>query len=191
MEFYSWRRFRPFANTKKIRAQWVDALMLASSALTSGCTVEQTVMILLSETPEPLRGHLRAQWDQQKPWAAIADKIEQVFAGEELALARAALLLSAETGGRGAGLIDKAATLLRRKMEMRDKLNALTSQGRFSAWVIGLLPFFLLAVFAVIAPDFIQPLFDTAAGRKLLALAVLLIVSGFWLISRLLRFDFE
>ena len=64
-----------------------------------------------------------------------------------------------ETGGNLAEILDKIAATIRERFRFHGKLRALTAEGRASAWVLGVLPFLVTLVLAVINPRYIGVLF--------------------------------
>jgi tight adherence protein B len=57
-------------------------------------------------------------------------------------------------------------------------VKTLTTQGRMSRWVVSLLPVGLLALITLINPEYMAPLYSNAAGRILLLIAAVMVVSG-------------
>ena len=101
---------------------------------------------------------------------------------EQLALVA---IIQRETGGNTAEIIDRAVETLRERAELRRLAATLTAQGRLSRGIVTALPVFLLAIISLINPDYMTPLFQTAAGRIMLVLAGLLIAAGSLAIKRI------
>lgn len=148
-----------------------------AGALRAGLNLEEALRVLLEEAPEPLKSHL-AEKDRAEKWLPLPARLERLFGAPHLSLARAALLLSYEAGGKAGSLIESAAEVLRQKQEMKEKIATLTAQGRLAAWVVGLSPLGLMAAFQFLSPDFLAPLFATRAGLLLLTLVLILLAAG-------------
>ncbi len=174
---------------KKAFAAWPSALFLLAGALRAGLPLPDALGIMASEAPEPLRRRLVARAASAGDWAPIHERIERLFCEADLALPKAILLFSHESGGNMAQLLETCADLMEKKRELAEKAAALTAEGRMSAWVVGASPFTLLLLLAVIAPDFVRPLFALKAGRLLLALVVLLVAAGLYLVARAVRVE--
>ena len=76
----------------------------------------------------------------------------------------AAIRISLETGGNLAESLETLAASLRSKLAIEGKLDALTSQGKLQAWVVGCLPFAIAAVLYQIDRVGMTPMFTTPKG---------------------------
>jgi len=71
---------------------------------------------------------------------------------------------------------------VRDRTRIKLQVSSLSAEGRLSAVVLMILPFGLGAMMAVTNRNYMNPLFTTATGYKLLAVAAaLLTVGGLWL----------
>lgn len=77
--------------------------------------------------------------------------------------------ITQETGGSLAGVLETLAETLQERETLREKVAALTAQGKASGLLLSVLPFVLMGVLAVIAPEMVKPLFFTSTGQMLLA----------------------
>lgn len=168
---------------------WAQALFFLAGGLRAGLSLEESLNILLQEAPEPLRTLLHERLPGESRWLSLDERVNVLFKEEELALARAALTLAHQTGGRVAPLLERCAQTLQTKKEMAERLSALTAQGRASAWIVGATPAALLLLFAVISPDYIQPLLSTSQGHAVMLLAGFLIAMGLFMVRRAVRIE--
>ncbi len=81
------------------------------------------------------------------------------------ASASAALALAHAVGGPAAGPLDALATRLRRRQAVAAEVMALSTQGRWSAWVVVLIPVGTLVLMAVADPATAAALTTTGIGR--------------------------
>lgn len=90
-----------------------------------------------------------------------------------------ALVTAHGLGGGAAAALDGLAASLRDEQAARAEARALSAQARMSAWVVSLAPVGYLAVSALVAPDSLTVLVESAYGRICLVLgAGLLGVAG-------------
>ena len=61
----------------------------------------------------------------------------------------------------------------------------MTAQGRLSRWVVTFLPVGLLLAISGINPTYMRPLFTHTSGRIVLAIGVIMIVSGSLVIKKI------
>jgi len=81
----------------------------------------------------------------------------------------AAVQITQNTGGNLADVIDTLAETLQERQTLRDKVSALTAQGKASGLVLAALPFLLLGALRVIVPALVRPMFTTSMGQAMIA----------------------
>jgi tight adherence protein B len=104
-------------------------------------------------------------------------------------LARAALLICHDAGGKAAALLETSARLLRQKLEMQEKVKTLTAEGRLSAWVVGLSPFGLIAAFQLLSPEYLVPFFSSRSGFLIFFSIVLLVATGLFFVHQVVKVE--
>jgi tight adherence protein B len=97
--------------------------------------------------------------------------------------------LNRQTGGNMAEVLDRVAESVRARAELNRELRTLTAQARGSRWIVTLIPPALLALIYLANPTYLEPLFSTATGHLLLAIAVGMIVAGSLVMSRIIRIE--
>jgi tight adherence protein B len=93
--------------------------------------------------------------------------------------------LHQRTGGNIAEVLDRLAEGVRERSELRRELQALTAQARLSRWVVTALPVALLSLIELIDSSYLRPLFDTAGGNIVLAVAACLLGLGALIMRKL------
>lgn len=99
------------------------------------------------------------------------------------------LSVQQETGGNLAEILGNLSNVIRGRKRLNQKIRAMTSEGRATGWVLGGLPVFQFGAIKVSNPTYLDPLFDTATGNMLLALAICLIVGALWIVSQMIKID--
>ncbi len=103
------------------------------------------------------------------------------------ALAVEGILLQRQYGGDLVRLLGETADLLRMRLELEREVRAVTSQARLSGAVVaGLVPV-SASLLLVTNPTYIDVLFETLPGQILLVVALILQLSGWAVLSRLVR----
>ncbi|ACL57534.1 type II secretion system F family protein [Methylobacterium nodulans] len=95
---------------------------------------------------------------------------------EDLRFFATAVTIQAQTGGNLAEILARLATLLRERARLRQRVRALSAEGRLSALALSLFPFLLAGLITLLNPDYYgsvwgNPLFDlalTVAGGMLI-----------------------
>lgn len=170
---------------------WPTVLLFLSGAIKAGLTLDEALTLLEKEAPESLRNVIRrggSRTDRGRH-DGFSQRVERMLPGPDLALARVALMLSHDVGGQAAPLLDQCAQNLQMKLELSERLKALTAQGKVSAWVVGLTPLGLFAGFVLCGGDYMDPLFHSPKGWMILGLALMLVVTGLFLVHRLVKLE--
>ncbi len=96
-----------------------------------------------------------------------------------------AMNTSLETGGNITEALSNILGTIRKRDEIEREVKTLTSQGVLSGVIVGCLPALMLGIISVFDPGFIAPLFTTAAGVAMLVVAILMEITGAFIISRI------
>jgi tight adherence protein B len=97
----------------------------------------------------------------------------------------AAVQITQSTGGSLADVLDTLSTTLQERESLRDKVSALTAQGKASGALLSALPFLVTGALFVIAPKMVAPMFTTFIGQMMLAGVLVFIVIGTVVIERI------
>jgi tight adherence protein C len=163
----------------------VDAI---AAALGSGLSVQ----LALAEVAPTLPRGLSRPTERAAAAMALGAPVDEalgaydgVVAAEDLAPFAIVLGAFARSGGRIGRSLGRVAALLRGRIALEDERNALTAQGRASAFVLVALAPLGGAFFAVMTPEYLAVMFDR--GRVLLVAAIALEVVGALWLWRILR----
>lgn len=155
-------------------AQLGDALMIISNCLRSGLSFRQAMERVSSDMPDPLKTVFQNGANKLNYGAALEDVLSDIARDMEsgdMELLNAAVTLNQRVGGGLADIVDTASSTIRERIQMRQRLRALSSMGRMSGWVLGLMPVALLLFFSVANPTYVEWFFKTTAGNIVLGLA--------------------
>jgi len=89
------------------------------------------------------------------------------------------------SGGKLPELLEQLAATVRERQRLQAQIRAQTAQARLSGWVIGCLPPALLLAMQAVDPELVAPLFQSATGWGILALAALLELAGLFLLRKM------
>jgi tight adherence protein B len=98
-----------------------------------------------------------------------------------------AVLVQRDSGGNLTELLDNLGRLVRERLKFAGQVRVLASEGRLSAWILGLMPFVLAGLMTVINPGFMTLLWTDPLGVAILRLLLGLMVTGFLILNRVTR----
>jgi tight adherence protein B len=96
-----------------------------------------------------------------------------------------AIQITQTTGGSLADVLDTLANSLQEQQTLREKVAALTAQGKASGILLSLLPFLMMAALYLVAPDMTAPLFHTPIGQSIIAGVLVSVAIGGAIIKKI------
>lgn len=186
------RTFAAFAERTRNRLyeQLPDALGAVSRALHVGLSIVDAMRSVARTLPEPTASEFRQIVDRLVLGMTLAEAIDEAAKRNGLAEYRflaAVVGLQAQVGGGIAATLDSVADLIRRRLAIRRRGLALTSEARAAAWILGALPFVTFAGIAVTTPDYARLLLTDPIGHQVLAVAMILLLLGIFSMRQLIR----
>ena len=84
-----------------------------------------------------------------------------------------AVMLQRETGGNLAEILDNLSYVIRERFKILRQVRVYTAQGRLTMMLLmGLPPVIVMAMYAVMNPSFIRPLFTDPLGHALIVVGI-------------------
>jgi tight adherence protein B len=98
-------------------------------------------------------------------------------------------LVQREAGGNTAEVLDQVTKNIRARMDIRRLVKVLTTQGKFSSWVVAGVPLGVVAFLLMFSPQFLKPLFEQFIGQVFAITAAVLMLIGFWVIRQIVKIE--
>ncbi len=170
---------------QRIAQQLPDALDLMAHALQAGHSFSSALRMVAKEGPAQVALEYRKTFEEINFGVSVQDALVNLAArvdSTDLRYFVVAVLIQRESGGNLAGLLSGIAILIRDRFKLAGAVRVLSSEGRLSAWILGLLPFVLGAIVNFLNPRFMSVLWTDPAGIHLLGGALCLMLIGvFWM----------
>jgi tight adherence protein B len=177
---------------ERFRDIFPDALDLIVRSVRAGLPVSEAVKIIGNEISEPVGDDFREVAANLMIGMSLEESLmllQKRVPIAEIKYFAISLTIQQETGGNLAEILSNLASIMRKRIQIRKKIRALSSEARASALIIGTLPFIVgLAIFAL-NRDYIEILFIDELGRLFLGGAVGSILIGGIVMSKMIRFD--
>lgn len=186
---FGWLRRR---RIERIEAQLPDALLMVAGAAKAGLSLTSAIRQVSAELAPPLMHEFQLMQHEQRLGVSRDDALENLALRVPVASVKlmvSAMRIASETGGGLAETLERTAATLRSQHAMELKIRALTAQGKLQAWVVGLLPVFLLWVLTRMEPEAMALLWSTRTGWGVLAAVAVMEFFGVWLIRRIVTID--
>ncbi len=166
---------------EKLREQLPDVLTIMASSLRAGHSFLQALDTTAKEIAQPAAtefqrvvAEIRLGRSAEDALGALAERVGSA----DFKWAVLAVNIQREVGGNLAEILDNVADTLRERATMRRQIRVLTSEGRLSAWVLGLMPFAIGLYMFTVNRDYIMLLFTEKLGLIMLGGAGFMLLAG-------------
>ena len=143
-------------------ARFPDAIDLLVRGLRSGLPIAETLAAVSTEIPGPVGVEFRQVIERirigKSMEAALQDSAD-TLGTPEFQFFCITLAIQRETGGNLAETLANLSEVLRKRAQMKLKINAMSSEAKASAWIVGSLPFLVFILVYVMNPDYLGAFF--------------------------------
>lgn len=139
-----------------------DAIELLVRGLRSGLPISETLGIVGSEIAGPVGDEFRSVTDKIKIGRTMDVALQETadrLGTPEFQFFCITLQIQRETGGNLAETLSNLSEVLRKRMQMKLKIKAMSSESKASAYIIGSLPFIVFFLIYQINPGYIGKFF--------------------------------
>ena len=175
---------------KKLLAQLPDAFDLMARVIRAGQTMSQALQAIADEFDEPIAGEFVYCYEQQNmglaPEFALRDLARRTGL-LEVKIFVLAVLVQQQTGGNLAELLERLAAIVRERFRMREKINALTAEGRMQAVILLAMVPLMFLLLLILNRSYAVVLFERPA--LLIGMVIAEVAGAIW-IRRIVNFDF-
>lgn len=180
-------RNRVQARAAKFEKQLPDVLDFIARAMQAGHAFGPAIQMAAAESPQPISAEFgRAQQEMNfgSPTGKVLSDLAERLDSADMRFFAVAVSINREVGGDLSHLLENVASLVRERVDMRASVMAMTAEGRFSALLLGALPFLVAGLLTLMNPDMVSTLWTDPMGRNMLFGALgLMAVGGLWMRS--------
>lgn len=99
------------------------------------------------------------------------------------------VLIGRQTGGDLPRILETSAATLREMARLEGVVRTKTAEGKAQAWVLGVMPVFLVGILQWIDPEWLKPLFSTFVGGIIIGIAIFFWVAAIVAARKILAVD--
>jgi tight adherence protein B len=154
--------FRQNQRLRQFDNQLADILGLWVNALRAGYSVTQAMEAVSREAPPPSGVEFKrvvAEISIGIPMETALNNMLTRLASEDLDLVFTAVNIQREVGGNLAEILDTISGTIRERIRIKGEIRVLTTSGRVTGTLIGMLPVLLSILLFLINPDYMGQLF--------------------------------
>jgi tight adherence protein B len=175
---------------RKLCRQLPEAFAMISRAVRAGQTVPAALQIIADDFDPPISAEFALCYEQQNLGMSRESALRRLATRSgimELQIFVVAMLVQAKSGGNLVELLDNLAAMIRKRLKLKDRVRALTGEGRMQALVLMILPVAGLLGIIFLSPEYAKVLLDRP--WLLISTAVAQAVGAFW-IRRIVNFEY-
>lgn len=188
--YVNFKRRRHF---KKFTANLADAVDVVVRGVKVGLPLTECFKIVAREARSPVKEQFQLIVEDQLVGMPLADATERLPERIPIVEARffsIVISIQSRSGGSLAETLGNLSKVLRDRQKMFDKIKALSSESKASAYIISALPLVVVGALAVVSPDYISLLFTDKTGHIVLVVCALLMIAGTLVMRKMINFDF-
>lgn len=178
-------RFLAARRARKFEDLLPDILMLVATTLASGFSLPQALDAVARDAPEPAGKEFSRALAETRIGAEVSDALDHMSTrmnSENMRWTTMAIRIQREVGGNLAETLRTTAGTLRARQSLRRQVQALSAEGRLSAYILIGLPIALFLYMAWTNYDYVSLLWTTLPGViMLIGCGIGMVLGSLWL----------
>lgn len=184
-------KFKAKRRQKKFMDDFADALESMMRLLKAGMPVSEAIKMVAREFSGPVGEEMSRIFDQQKigvplPEAVLESARRMPLA--EMQMFATAIAIQTQTGSSLSEVLENLAGVIRARFRLKRKVDALSSEAKASAMIIGALPCLVGGGMYLINREYIEVLFIDPTGKFLLGAAITWMFMGVIVMRQMINF---
>jgi tight adherence protein B len=186
-------KFLKTRRENKFLAAFPDAVDTIVRGIKAGLPLLDSMRIITTEAPEPLRSEFRAIIETQAIGLPLGEACGKLF--ERIPVPEAnffgiVIAIQQKAGGNLSEALGNLSRVLRERKKMKAKIQAMSMEAKASAMIIGCLPLAVMFLVYITSPHYIELLWTTPTGRMLMVCSAAWMSMGVFVMRRMINFDF-
>ncbi|MBB4197274.1 pilus assembly protein [Rhodoblastus sphagnicola] len=187
-----WLSFMTKRRLKKFTLEFPSAVDVIIRGVRAGLPLGDCLRIIASEAAEPVRGEFRQIVEAQTLGMSVAEAVERM--PERIPTAEAnffaiVITIQQKAGGNLGEALSNLSKVLRERKKMADKVRAMSSEARASAYIIASLPIAVALLVYITSPAYIEQLWLKETGRVVLFACFCSMAFGSFVMNKMISFD--
>lgn len=177
----------------KFESQLPDALEIIVRSLRAGHPTQTAISLAARECPDPIGSEFGLASDEIRHGLDISSALQNMserVGMPDLIYVEAAIAVQSQSGGSLSEVIARLSRIIRERFKLRQKVSALTSEGRISGLVLTGLPVIIGLAVTLTTPTYYGEAIHDPIFHKAMVLAGTLLFLGHISIQKLLKFKY-
>ena len=176
----------------KVTNQFADGIDIIVRGVKSGLPLNECLKIIARESPAPLGPEFAALTDNLAMGVDLERGLQNFYKRvplPEINFFVIVLTIQAKAGGNLSEALGNLSKVIRARRMMREKVQAMSSEAKASAGIIGILPFAVATMVFLTTPSYVLTLITTEAGHFLLFVAFCMYATGITIMRKMINFE--
>ncbi len=186
----SFKRARRF---KRFILIFPNAIDIIVRGIKSGLPLNDCLRIIANDSEEPVKSEFRKLVEASQMGITIPEACERLYESvptSETNFFAIVIAIQSSAGGNLSEALGNLSKVLRERRKMADKITAFSTEAKTSAMIIGSLPFVVAGLVSITTPGYLNPLFETETGNKILIGSALAMSFGIFIMKKMINFKF-
>lgn len=166
-----------------------DSLSIMENCIKAGFSFQQAMESIASDMQPPISTEFSKTLREVQYGISLSEALRHMVdrvKNKDLDLLVSAVLISSQVGGNLSDIMEVISDTVQDRLKIKADVRVLTTSGRFSGIIIGLLPVFIILFLMVINPNYFKSFVASDIGKVMLAVSVGLEAIGFLAIRKII-----
>jgi tight adherence protein B len=170
-----------------------DAVDVIVRGIKAGLPLFESIKVVAADAPEPLKSEFLAIIETQAIGMPLGEACTRLF--ERMPLPEAnffgiVIAIQQKSGGNLSEALGNLSKVLRDRKKMAEKIQAMSTEAKASAAIIGALPPIVMLLVYLTTPEYISLLWTHPTGQLMLVVCVAWMSAGVFVMKKMINFDF-
>lgn len=173
--------------------EFANAIDVIVRGVKAGLPLNDCLKVIANESPDPVGGEFRDIVEGQKIGVTLEQGLKKMLERTplpEVNFFSIVLAIQSKTGGNLSEALGNLARVLRDRKRMKGKIQAMSSEAKASAGIIGSLPLVVMLLVYLSSPDYIMMLFTERLGNIMLIVSAAWMTCGVLVMKKMINFKF-
>lgn len=166
-----------------------DSLSIMENCIKAGFSFQQAMESIAADMQPPISTEFQKTLREVQYGISLSEALRHMVdrvKNKDLDLLVSSVLISAQVGGNLSDIMEVISDTVQDRLKIKADVRVLTTSGRFSGIIIGLLPVFIMLFIMVINPDYFNSFVASDIGKIMLTASVVLEAIGFLAIRKII-----
>jgi tight adherence protein B len=188
-----WLNFRIAARKKAFVREFANAIDVIVRGVKSGLPLNECLKVIANEAAAPVGPEFRNLIENMKIGVTLEDALKKLYdrmQTPEVNFFQIVLSIQAKTGGNLSEALGNLSGVLRDRKRLHGKIQALSSEAKASALIIGSLPVVVMLLVYLTTPTYIELLFTERLGNIMLMGCAFWMSIGVLIMKKMINFKY-